>query len=126
MARGFFLTACLLGCAAAREARVYRPLPELLRDAMAVESAEAHKKRLQEIAVLYPDSPVPYFLIARSLEREKKTHDAILYYEKALETRPSCAPCHEALGQVLVQSGQEEKGKRHLLKAKLFDTGGNS
>jgi tetratricopeptide (TPR) repeat protein len=49
--------------------------------------------------------------MARSFESTGKTKVAIRTYERALEIRPACAPCHESLGRLLKDSKHREKAR---------------
>lgn len=101
-------------------------LARMLDEALSLSASSARRKALTRIADLNAVSPVPYFLIGQSFQKEGKLHDAAVYFERALDVRPTCAPCHEELGQILIQQGRTEEGKKHRMKAKLFDTGGES
>ncbi len=98
-----------------------RWLPDLLQKAEESKDPEEKRKRLLEAANLNPRSPVPRYLIGKSYEEEGKTDEAIRAYREALETRPTCAPCHQSLGRLLIVKKRGEEGRGHLAKAELFD-----
>ncbi len=97
--------------------------PELMQQATA--AVEPGKKReiLREWAGLDPLSPVPLYLIGKTFEYEGREEDAIRSYQEALQCRPTCAPCHLALGKLLVQRRAASQGRLHLKKAALFEAG---
>lgn len=89
----------------------------------ALEERDPDKKRevLREVSKKYAASPLPLYLIAKSYEFEGKRDEAIRAYKQALAIRPTCGPCHQALGKLLIRLKARDEGETHLLKAELFD-----
>lgn len=78
------------------------------------------KKTLQEIIHSAPNSAQAHFAMAKTLEEEGKTEDAIKSYKNALEINPTFALCHQELGRLLIRTGKENEANIHLTKASLF------
>lgn len=100
-------------------------LPDILSQADGLSDPVEKKKKLQEAAQLNPGSPVPLYMLGKMFEEEGKKDEAIRIYEEAIEIRPTCAPCHQALGNLLILKKRQDEGQRHLAKAKLFDPNGS-
>lgn len=99
-----------------------RRLQEIVGHAMETADPDRRRKELSEAAKEDPHSPLPYYLIGKSHEYQGEEREAIRSYEKALEIRPTCAPCHEALGKLLVRRKKNSsEGRIHLLKADLLN-----
>lgn len=96
-------------------------LPRLLSDAMKIENSSKRLEKISLIASFHPYSPLPLYVMGQLYEGEGKKGLAIEAFEKSIELRPTCAPCHEALGRILIEKKQEEEGKMHLSKADLFN-----
>jgi tetratricopeptide (TPR) repeat protein len=58
--------------------------------------------------------------MAEEFASEGKARVAIRAYEQVLSLHPTCAPCHESLGKLLIRENHREEGERHLAKARLF------
>jgi len=83
------------------------------------------RKRLLEAAEKNRSSPVLPMMIGQTYDEEGRTDEAIRAYQQALELRPTCAPCHEALGKLLIRKKKTEEGNIHILKSQLFNPNGN-
>jgi tetratricopeptide (TPR) repeat protein len=95
-------------------------LQEALARSMAVRDPEQRRKVLLQLAQRHPHSPMPLFLIAKTYERERDYGKAIDMYEGALERGPTCGPCHQSLGELLLKKGKKQEAEVHLNKAKIF------
>lgn len=96
-------------------------LKESIRQAMEERDSDKKREILREVSKNYPASPLPVYLIAKSYEYDGSRDEAIRAYKEALEIRPTCGPCHQALGKLLIRLKDRESGEKHLLKAELFD-----
>lgn len=56
----------------------------------------------------------------RNFESEGKSNDALKVYKKGLESNPTSSEMHRRIGQILIQSGNRDGARIHLLKANLF------
>lgn len=92
-----------------------------LRKIMTISDPAKRRKALLELGKQNPDSPTPFYLIAKTYEYEGENGEAIRFYEAALEIRPTCAPCHKSLGKLLLKTKRREEAQSHLLRAKLFE-----
>ncbi len=96
-------------------------LPDLLKEAEGVADLGERRRRLSEISKLDPASPLPDYSMGQCYEAEGKESEAIKSYQEALHKGPTCAPCHESLGRLLIRKKRESEGRIHLTKARLFD-----
>lgn len=62
--------------------------------------------------------------MARRFASEGKTKIAVQAYERALRIHPTCAECHELLGQLFIQERNHTEGNSHRARAKLFRSNG--
>ncbi len=79
------------------------------------------REKLLALSRKAPGSPVPLFLIAKTYEYEGNSREAEKYYQLSLEVRPTCVPCHQAFGRLLLKKKKRGEAEIHLAKAKLFD-----
>lgn len=96
-------------------------LSDLLHEAVESRDPGERRKKLLEAGKLNPGSPVPLYTLGKMSEEEGKYDDAIRAYRDAIEIRPTCAPCHQSLGKLLMIKKKNREGEVHLLKARLFD-----
>ena len=100
-------------------------LASFLGEVASVTDPADRRKRLLEAAEKNRSSPVLPMMIGQTYDEEGRTDEAIRAYQQALELRPTCAPCHEALGKLLIRKKKTEEGNIHILKSQLFNPNGN-
>lgn len=81
---------------------------------------EKRKKKIAAIIRLNPQSAEAHFAMAKVMEEDGRTAEAIKSYETALELKPTFAECHYELGQLLMKTKKKDEGEIHLFKASLF------
>jgi Tfp pilus assembly protein PilF len=82
-------------------------------------------KRVAQLRLLsdrYPRSPLPPFLLAKGFELEGDESDAISFYRIAVQRKPTCGPCHQALGKLIKKVGKSREADIHLKKGVLFNS----
>ncbi len=89
------------------------------------ENIHKRKKKIAEIIRLNPQSADARFVMAKVMEEEGRTDEAIRTYEAALELKPTFAECHYELGQLLTKTKRKNEGQIHLFKAELFRPNGS-
>lgn len=93
---------------------------ELIQKAAAADTLEDKSTWLRQGIQAAPDSPIFYYGLGQAYESFQKDKQAIAAYRKALACRPTCAPCHRSLGNLLLQNKDLSSSRIHLLKADLF------
>jgi tetratricopeptide (TPR) repeat protein len=88
--------------------------PEVVRTAKIMRSLDTSHTTLESRAM------ADLLEMARTFESEGNHRLAIRSYERVLQISPTCAPCHEALGRLLLNRHHREEGEGHLAKARLF------
>lgn len=94
---------------------------EAVNEIAKIPNLEERKEGLLAEARRNPENPLPYFLIGKTYEYEGRPDEAIRAFQTALALRPTCAPCHQSLGKILIRKKKTALGRIHLLKAGLFN-----
>ena len=95
-------------------------LPSKIIEASQIDSPDEKKKFLTHLAEQYPTSPLPDYLLGKAEVASGQHDEAQKYFEKALNINLTCGPCHEALGDLLIQKKKIQEGQIHKKKAQLF------
>jgi tetratricopeptide (TPR) repeat protein len=74
-------------------------------------------KKLQEGLKTFPNSPTLLYQLGEAYQEAGRNKEAIKAFESALKFRPTCGPCHRALGQMFEI---KEQAGLHSMKADLF------
>lgn len=94
-------------------------LPSKLLEASKIQNTDDKKKYLLDLAQQYPHSPLPHYILGKT-EVAAHPDQALKHFEDALNIRITCGPCHEALGDLLIQKKKIKEGQIHKKKAQLF------
>ena len=82
----------------------------------------ATHKQLLLAAEAVPQSPIPYYLLAKSYAQLGERKKAEQYLQEGLTRRPTCAPCHALLADLL-GSHDVAAARIHRQKARWFGGG---
>ncbi len=93
----------------------------VMREELESSSGVDRKRVLEHILKWNPFSVEALMLVAETLKQDGDAGRAETLCRQSIEIHPTCAVCHEALGEILQQKGRGEEGEKHLMKAKLFE-----
>lgn len=95
-------------------------LPSKLLEVNKIATLSEKKKSLESLSREYPHSPLPYYVLGKTELAQDHKEQAQKYFEDALNIRPTCGPCHEALGDLLIKNKKIQEGQIHKKKAQFF------